>query len=85
VYWVRAVGATDPLDPVIPLLCPQGSARATRAAYLALPAPRAPPASQYAGRRRRRRHCAVDTAVFLGSSAVLGRSQEELRGDRIPL
>jgi hypothetical protein len=46
-------------------------------------AARAPPASQYAGRKRRRRRCAVDTAVFWGSSAVLGRSQEELRGDRI--
>jgi hypothetical protein len=32
VYWVRAAGASDPPDPVIPLLCPQGSARATRAA-----------------------------------------------------
>jgi hypothetical protein len=28
---------------------------------------------------------AVNTAVSWGSSAVLGRSQEELRGDRIPL
>jgi hypothetical protein len=31
------------------------------------------------------RHCAADTIVVLwGSSAALDRSQEELRGDRIP-
>jgi hypothetical protein len=34
---------------------------------------------------RRRRYRAADPAVTWGSSAVLGRSQEELRGDRIPL
>jgi hypothetical protein len=40
----------------------------------------APPASQHAGGCRRRRCSAADPAGIRGSSATLGRSQEELRG-----